>query len=95
MIYWDEYKFDDFEGVEEALALANRRDNMFCVFVNVETQSVWADLKIGDVWPVYTDYEIVCVHYNYPHGRFTSITEEELLCKLTEAVCGYINQILN
>ena len=93
MIYWEEYMFDDFKGIEEALTLANCRDNMFCVFINAETQMVWADLKIGDVWPVYPCEEIICVYYNYPHGCFAPITEDELLLMLTEVVCEYMGEI--
>lgn len=91
MIYWNEYAFDDFVGVDRALALANRKDNMFCVFVNVETQEVWVHLKIGDVLPVYPWRELVLIHYNYSGGYFSPITKQELLDKLTETVFEYMD----
>ena len=93
MIYWNEYMFDDFVGVDEAFALANRKDNQFCVFVNLETQAVWVHLKIGDVWPVYPWREIALVHYNYSNGRFSPITKQELLDRLSEAVVAYMDEM--
>lgn len=87
MICWKSGAFSDFIGVEKTLKMLNSRHKV-CVFLNVETQIVWAEICIGDVWPCYGDNFNIAVCTNcFEQGIFT---EEALTKKMSAIMWNYV-----
>lgn len=87
MICWNSGYFCEFIGVEKAINMLNSEYEV-CVFLNVETQIVWAELCVGEVESFYSDKfnKRVCSN-TIEQGIFT---EEALIKKMSAIMWNYV-----